>query len=99
MSIQLRPDEALEVIMRLTGGENPRPDQTHNLAYLQFKEDLERITERMGEFIASETRTCFGDANFQGMEFAGLCVPISPRHEGQQIPDALKGIDDEGWDQ
>lgn len=84
--------------MRLEGGDNPRPDQGHSQTYNDFKEDLERLTERMGKHIARHTKTNYGDATFEGMAFGGCCVPISPNVEGQPIPEALKGLDDEGWD-
>ena len=59
---------------------------------------VEELTEAMGVYIATKTDTDYGTCTFEGLAFDGCCVPISPKHEGQAIPEALQGIDDGGWE-
>ncbi len=85
--------------MRLTGGENPHPDQeTKHGIYEAYKEELESLTQQMGAYIARKTGTKSGEATFEGLGLGGCCVPISPADDRQPIPEALQGIDDGGWE-
>jgi len=87
MSIQLRPDEALEVIERIGNADS----------FQYYRTRLEQLTGEMGIYITDHTPTTCGRATFEGLAFGGLCVPIGPLRENQPIPEVLQGIDDGGW--
>lgn len=81
MSYQLKADEILEA---LAG--SPRGDE--------FKARIEAATNEAAEYLAEITGTVAGVGDFQGLAFAGLCVPFFAAYEGQEIPECMEGFDD-----
>ena len=87
MSYQLKADEILEALA-IAGA--PRA------AELTAK--IEAATNEAAQYLAEITGTIAGVGDFQSLNFAGLCVPFHPAHEGQAIPDCMAGFDaDDEW--
>jgi hypothetical protein len=84
MSLQLKIDDMLEVLERLD-----HPD------FSGFKNISEILADQMAAQITKALPVECGKAHFEGLAFAGLCVPFWG--EGN-IPEALQGLDDDGWE-
>jgi len=87
MSMQLKIDEMLDAMRWM---------DHHEFEY--FKEQAEALANEIAQSLAKELPVEVGEASFQGIEFAGLCVPFRPIRRGQPIPEPLIGYDDEGWE-
>lgn len=83
MSYQLKIDEILEA---LSLGHAPR--------YAEFRTKIEALANEAAEYLAEFTGTVAGVGDFQGLAWAGLCVPFFAAHEGQEIPECMEGLDD-----
>lgn len=84
MSYFLNTDDVLEALL-LSG--HPR--------YARHKAAAEALLASMASDLAAHLEVSSGEADFQGKDFGGLCVPMQPRYAGQAIPEALQGLDDE----
>lgn len=83
MSYQLKIDEILEA---LSLADAPR--------YQEFRTKIEAAANEAAEYLAEHTGTIAGVGDFQGLGWAGLCVPFFAKHEGQEIPECMQGLDD-----
>ena len=83
MSYQLKADEILEA---LNFADAPR--------YAEFREKMESVANEAAQYLAEITGTVAGVGDFQGLAFAGLCVPFFAAHEGQEIPECMEEFDD-----
>lgn len=82
MSYQLRTDEILEALS-LSG----------NPAAAEYVRKVEAAANEAAQFLAQITGTAAGIGDFQGLGFAGLCVPFRPAFQGQPLPELLAGFD------
>lgn len=88
MTYQLRTDEILEALSR---ADAPR--------YQEFKALLEAATQGAAHYLAELAGCKCGSGSFEGLAFAGLCVPFYPAHEGQELPEIIAGFDNkEEWE-
>lgn len=83
MSYQLKIDEIME---GLNNSEHPHAQE--------WQRKLEALANEMAEVLAAHLGIVAGIGDFQGLDFAGLCVPFRPAFEGQEVPDAIADLDD-----
>lgn len=86
MSLQLRPDELLEALLR-----SDHPD------FPSFLDQLLSLSDAMAFALIEVTPNVevVVPANFwDGM----LCTPITPIDPALPIPEHLRGLDDAGWE-
>lgn len=82
MSYQLRADEIMEALQR---AQHPRA--------ARLIEFVEAAVNLAAWDLAEHLGVKCGVGDFQGVAFAGLCVPFYPGSDGQPIPEALQGFD------
>ncbi len=82
MSIQLKTDELLEIILELGPPE-----------VITFRVQLESLTQAMADRVAHHFGVTAGQATFQGVDFAGTCCPMHPAFEGQPMPEIFGHYD------
>lgn len=88
MSYQLKTDEVMEALQRAA----------HSQA-AAFIAELEALTWRAATALATKTGTVCGEASFEGVAFAGTCVPFFQAAEGQPLPECMEGYDNpEEWE-
>lgn len=87
MSMQLKLDEMLDAMKWMN---HPQ--------FADFEAKAVDLANEIAKALADELPVEAGEASFQGMDFAGLCVPFQPLWKGQPIPEPLIGYDDEGWE-
>lgn len=104
MAIQLKIDEMLEALHNLADQEADanekkpkaeRSTQAYDL-YSHWAEKAEELANELADVVAEELNIAHGPGEFEGMAFAGLCVPFYAKEEGQEIPDAILGLDEGG---
>lgn len=76
MSYQLNFDQLLEA---LTQGDHPKAAECQDMA--------EKLANHMAALIAEQHGVECSGGSFEGVAFAGLCVPFSPKYPGQPLPD------------
>lgn len=88
MAYQLRADEIMEA---LQVADHPRAARLIKM--------VEEAVNLAAWDLAEHLGVKCGAGDFQGVAFAGLCVPFYPASEGQALPDALEGFDNaEEWE-
>lgn len=84
MSYQVKADEIMEALQL---AQHPRA--------AQLIKAVEAVVDAAAQDLADHLGVKCGVGTFEGIAFAGLCVPFYQAHEGQALPDALEGFDDE----
>jgi predicted RecB family endonuclease len=84
MSYQLRADEIMQAL---------RDSKAPGAAALVAS--VEATVNAAADALARHLGIEAGTGDFQGLAFAGLCVPFHPASEDQPLPDVLNGYDDE----
>ena len=85
MSVQLRPDEALEALSEVDWQSAER-----------WRAILCAATSAMGAELAKHYGCESLEASCESVAFGGICVPILPGHENQPFPVELSKFDDGG---
>lgn len=83
MSVQLRPDEALEALQAVD------PDSA-----ARWEAILCAATTAIGAELARYYDCEAGEAEMMGAGFGGICVPMNPRRPDQPLPDGWEIFDD-----
>lgn len=87
MSYQMKPDEILESLQNCG----------HPSA-AEFERALCSVTNLMALALAQSQGIVAGVGTFEGVGFAGVCVPFFPAYDGQPLPDCMNGMDEaEEW--
>lgn len=88
MSYQMKIDEVLEALLN---SNHPAADA--------FQGVLEQTANAMAICLAASQGVVAGVGTFEGVGFAGLCVPFFPALEGQPLPECMDGYDEsEEWE-
>lgn len=86
MSLQLQPDQLIAALQRLD----------HPL-FPSFLDQLLSLSDAMAEAVAEAIPNVYvtTPANFWDEM---VCVALAPWDDREEIPEALQGFDDEGWE-
>lgn len=85
MSYQMKLDEILESLI-----------ESNHPAASAFQTMAESLANQMGQALADHLDIEAGEGSFEGMAFAGLCVPFNPKYADQPLPECMEGHDDSG---
>lgn len=84
MAYQLKIDEMLDALCNAG-----HPDAR------ELTRATEALADRLSAAIATACNITAEPASFQGLAFAGTCVPFYPKFDGQEVPEMIAGYDDE----
>lgn len=88
MSYQVRFEEMLDALSEIN-----HPDAE------EFTRRYEELGNEMANRLATALEISYSDGDFQGVAFAGFCVPFRPAFEGQALPSAIDSYDNkEEWE-
>lgn len=83
MSVQLRPDEALEALQAVD------PESA-----ARWEAILCAATTAIGAELARHHDCISGEATMDGIAFGGICVPMNPARADQPLPEGWEMFDD-----
>lgn len=83
MSVQLRPDEALEALQAVD------PESA-----ARWEAILCAATTAIGAELARHYGCVSGEATMEGVGFGGICVPMNPARSDQPLPEGWDAFDD-----
>lgn len=87
MPLILNIDEMLEGLSQV---QHPQFDA--------YKAEVEALAGRLADAVALQFKLKVrSPAAFEGTAFAGTCASFEPTYPDQPIPPALRGYDDDGW--
>lgn len=84
MSYQLKIDEILEGLVNCK----------HPCAEYHIKA-VEAVTNVAARALAQKLDILWCEASFEGIGFGGTCAPFYQKYEGQPLPEAIEGFDNE----
>lgn len=84
MAFQLKIDEMLDALCA-----SGHPDA------VQLTKIVESTADVLSSAICQQLGIECDPASFQGMAFAGTCVPFRPKHAGQALPPEIAAYDSE----
>lgn len=88
MALQLNIMEMLDALKEI---EHPEAED--------LKTQAEDLATRMAQALGQALDCNAGPADHQGMAFAGLCAPFTPKRHDQECPAVLSQFDDGGEDE
>jgi hypothetical protein len=87
MSFQLKIDEMLDALCEMG---HPQASELTRL--------VESTADVLSAALCWKLDITCERASFQGLGFAGTCVPFRPKHHGQELPAEIASYDDkEEW--
>jgi len=84
MAFQLKIDEMLDALCA-----SGHPDA------VQLTKIAESTADVLSSAICQQLDITCSPASFQGVAFAGTCVPFRPKYEGQELPPEIAEYDSE----
>jgi hypothetical protein len=88
MSYQMKIDEMLDCLADIPG-----------IDTAPLIREVEALADKLADAICAATGTTHGTASFQGVAFAGTCVPFFPAYRGQPLPEPFQYDNAEEWEE